>query len=84
MVILIVFIQVYTTADTIVTTSINPKECFDSTLQTPTSTVHPDGVTRTYTKYGDCKLFYLIIKYKSIYYYFSSSFCVILFCVFMF
>lgn len=35
--------------------SINPKECFDSTLQTPTSTVHPDGVTRTFTNYGDCK-----------------------------
>ncbi|VDI36257.1 Hypothetical predicted protein, partial [Mytilus galloprovincialis] len=44
---------VYSTSDTIVSASINPKECFDSTLQTPTSTVHPDGVTRTFTNYGD-------------------------------
>ncbi|XP_052077898.1 myb-like protein X [Mytilus californianus] len=44
---------VYSTSGTIVSASINPKECFDSTLQTPTSTAHPDGVTRTFTNYGD-------------------------------
>ncbi|CAC5411126.1 unnamed protein product [Mytilus coruscus] len=52
---------VYSTSGTIVSASINPKECFDSTLQTPTSTAHPDGVTRTFTNYGDSIIIILII-----------------------
>lgn len=43
---------VYSTGD-VIKASINPEECFDSSLQSPTSTTHPRGIVRSFTKYND-------------------------------